>query len=409
MKKSVAFATFGCKLNQYESQLMTESLSNNYEIREFNQDCDIYIINSCAVTSKAAKESRNSAKISLKRNPGAVVFYTGCDVYLEKNLPDNVYLIGNSYKNNIKTAIENRLNDISENTKTYPLYTKINEFRGKNRAFVKVQEGCDNHCTYCIIPRLRGHQRDKNKYLILEEIKGLSDNGFEEIVLCGTNIGSYSHFKDLLREIEKSNLSARIRISSIEPMYVDKEFIDIIASGNFARHLHMPLQSGSDKILKLMARDYKCEDYEKTLDYADKKGIFVGTDIIVGFYGEDEAAFEETYNFVRSLPLVYAHIFSYSKREHTSAVNLKSRLERGPVVSARNRLLRELFKNKLKNRMKHFIGHTTDIVTEDTQIKIGGTTFYKALSSEYFPVLVKNKMKRCVVNIKKFDGEYAYI
>ena len=409
MKRSVAIATFGCKLNQYESQLMMESLSSDYEIRAFNQYCDIYIINSCAVTSKAAKESRNAAKAALKRNPDAMVFYTGCDVYIEERLPDNVYLIGNSYKNNIKAAIENRINDISEDTKNYPLYTKINKFRGKNRAFVKIQEGCNNHCTYCIIPRLRGHGRDKSKHLILEEIKGLINSGFEEIVLCGTDIGSYKHLKGLLREIDKSNLSARIRISSIEPMYVDRELIDIITSGNFARHLHMPLQSGSDKILRLMARNYKCRDYERIVDYASKKGIFVGTDIIVGFYGEDRSAFEETYNFVESLPLAYGHIFSYSKRDYTPAVNLKIGLERGPIVAGRNRLLKELFKDKLKHRMKNFIGHTTDIVVEDTQVKINNKTFYKAIASEYFPVLVKDKVKRSVFEIKKFDGEYAYI
>ncbi len=405
MKKASA-ATFGCKLNQYETRLMIEQLNSEYEFADFNSSCDLYIINSCAVTAKAAKESRQKAKKALKINPNATVIYTGCDSYLESDL--NAIVVGNSYKQNIKKALENRQTDIGENTKTYPINTTLNDYEGKSRAFVKIQEGCNNHCTYCIIPKLRGKERDKELELVIKEINTLEK--FPEIVLTGTNIGSYKRLKELLRRLGDFKSDMRIRISSIEPMYVDSELIDMIADGRFAKHLHIPLQSGSDKILKLMGRDYTTKKFETIVNECAKRGIFVGVDVIVGFYAEDDREFKKTYDFIDTLPVSFGHVFSYSKRPLTSAVNIGWKLERGPVVKERNAALKELFKKKFRESVRNMVGKKTGIIIEPTTIKRNSKTYYKAVASEYFTVLTQKKQQGIVeVKISSFDGEYAYI
>ena len=405
MKKASA-ATFGCKLNQYETRLMIEQLNSEYEFADFNSSCDLYIINSCAVTAKAAKESRQKAKKALKINPNATVIYTGCDSYLESDL--NAIVVGNSYKQNIKKALENRQTDVAENTKTYPINTTLNDYEGKSRAFVKIQEGCNNHCTYCIIPKLRGKERDKELELVIKEINTLEK--FPEIVLTGTNIGSYKRLKELLRRLGDFKSDMRIRISSIEPMYVDSELIDMIADGRFAKHLHIPLQSGSDKILKLMGRDYTTKKFETIVNECAKRGIFVGVDVIVGFYAEDDREFKKTYDFIDTLPVSFGHVFSYSKRPLTSAVNIGWKLERGPVVKERNAALKELFKKKFRESVRNMVGKKTGIIIEPTTIKRNSKTYYKAVASEYFTVLTQKKQQGIVeVKISSFDGEYAYI
>ncbi len=404
--KKASIATFGCKLNQYETQLMVEQLEDEYEFEDFSEKCDLYIVNSCAVTSKAAKESRNATKKAKKINKNAVIIYTGCDSYLEKNLDVNI--VGNSYKHRIKDVIKNSISDISDATKTYPINTKLTSFRDKSRAFIKIQEGCNNHCTYCIIPQLRGKERNKDMDIVLSEIANFNGK-FAEIVLTGTNIGSYENFKELLIRIDKMHLDLRVRISSIEPMYVDDELIDIIACGNFAKHIHIPMQSGDNKILRLMGRDYRVEDFQHIVERCHKKGIFVGTDVIVGFFGEDEESFRKTYDFIDSLPLTFGHVFTYSKRPNTPACSINMQLERGPVVKLRNAELTKLFKEKFKTAAMEMIGKKTTLVVEPTVILKNGKKFYRAVSSEYFPVLTdkfSNTLQEVVID--KFDGEYAY-
>ena len=403
----VAIVTFGCKLNQYETQLMVEQLKQeNIEIVDINDKADFFIINSCAVTSKASKEARMLAK---KLSKIGTVIYTGCDSYLEENLKGKVILVGNSYKNNIVKVIEEQFDDYSEETKYYLLNSTIHDFEGRSRAFVKIQEGCNNHCTYCIIPFLRGRERDKSKKLVLEEIKQLVKMGFKEIVLTGTNIGSYANFKELLKKISRIGNDFRVRISSIEPMYVDEELIDIVADLNFAKHLHIPLQSGSDKILKLMGRDYKKSDFERIVNYCHKKGIFVGTDVIVGFFGEDEGAFKETFEFLKDLPVSFGHVFSYSKRPFTPASRLKGSLPRGPVVRERNKILRDLFDKKRKESIKSLVGKELELIVETTKVKNERGEFFRALSSEYVKILVKNfKVGLVKCTLKDFDGMYGY-
>ncbi|WP_025270673.1 tRNA (N(6)-L-threonylcarbamoyladenosine(37)-C(2))-methylthiotransferase MtaB [Hippea sp. KM1] len=404
----IAIKTLGCKLNQYETQLMIEDLTKEgHQIVDFDESAHLYIVNSCAVTAKASKESRLLAKSAAKR--GRVV-YTGCDSYLEEKLKDRFILAGNSHKYRMAEFIKNPSSDISDATKTYPINRTLSQYTQKSRAFVKIQEGCDNHCTYCIIPFLRGRQRDKDRDAVLSEIKGLVRAGFSEIVLTGTNIGSYRDFKGLLRDIDALEGDFRVRISSIEPMYVDEEVVGIVSNGRFAKHLHIPLQSGSDAILRLMGRDYKKQQYEKIANQCHRMGIFLGCDIIVGFFGETDELFEETYGFVKDLPLSYAHVFSYSKRPNTPAYNLRLELPRGPVVRERNRRLRELFEKKKKDSIEQMIGKTVEFVIETTRVKTQHGEFYKGITSQYFPVLVdkyRDGLKKGI--LKKFDGRFGYV
>ena len=401
----VAIATFGCKLNQYETQLMIEQLQRNgYEVVGVDEEADFYIINSCAVTSKASKEARMLAK-RVKRK--GIVIYTGCDSYLEKKLEGDVILAGNSFKNSIVEVLKKQNANISEASKFYPLNSTITSFSEKSRAFVKIQEGCNNHCTYCIIPFLRGRERDKDESMVIEEIKRLSKS-YPEIVITGTNIGSYKNLKGLIEKISKIDGEFRVRISSIEPMYVDFELIDMIKdSTKISKHLHIPLQSGSEKLLKLMGRRYKKDRFRQIVEYCHKKGIFVGTDVIVGFYGEGEAEFKETYSFIEELPLSFGHVFSYSKRPFTPAERINLTLPKGPVVRERNRILRELFSKKTLESIKSLKGKEVEVVVEPTIVKTEKGEFFKAVSSEYVKVLVKS-FKKGLVKCRLVDASNGF-
>lgn len=402
----VAIATFGCKLNQYETQQMLEQLKNNgYEVVGIDEKADFYIINSCAVTSKASKEARMLAKRLKKRGK---VIYTGCDSYLEKKLEGEVILAGNSFKNSIVEVLKKGEVNVSEESKFYPINSTITSFSEKSRAFVKIQEGCNNHCTYCIIPFLRGKERDKDENTVIEEIKKLS-RSYPEIVITGTNIGSYKDLKGLVKKISEIEGEFRVRISSIEPMYVDFELIDIVADSRVSKHLHIPLQSGSEKLLKLMGRRYKKERFRQIVEYCHKKGIFVGTDVIVGFYGEGEAEFKETYSFIEELPLSFGHVFSYSRRPFTPAEKINLELPRGPVARERNRILRELFSKKTAESIKSLQGKEVEVVVEPTVVKTERGKFFKAVSSEYVKVLVKS-FKKGLVRCKLVDvsKEFGY-
>ncbi len=401
----VAIATFGCKLNQYETQLIIEQLQRNgYEVVGVDEEADFYIINSCAVTSKASKEARMLAK-RVKRK--GMVIYTGCDSYLEKKLEGDVILTGNSFKNSIVEVLKKQNANISEESKFYPLNSTITSFSEKSRAFVKIQEGCNNHCTYCIIPFLRGRERDKDESMVIEEIKRLSKS-YPEIVITGTNIGSYKNLKGLIEKISKIDGEFRVRISSIEPMYVDFELIDMIKdSTKISKHLHIPLQSGSEKLLKLMGRRYKKDRFRQIVEYCHKKGIFVGTDVIVGFYGEGEAEFKETYSFIEELPLSFGHVFSYSKRPFTPAERINLTLPKGPVVRERNRILRELFSKKTLESIKSLKGKEVEVVVEPTIVKTEKGEFFKAVSSEYVKVLVKS-FKKGLVKCRLVDASNGF-
>lgn len=405
--KKIAFYTFGCKTNQYETQIMKESVLKQFTIVDKNEYADIYVINTCAVTRSASDQARRCLRKLQRQNPNAHIIYTGCDSYLigetDYLTSPNIHIVGNSYKNDIISALS-CTKDTSLQTKTYSI-EKCASSWDKSRPFVKIQEGCENFCTYCVVAHLRGKQRSKDEAVVLDEIKSFANQGFHEIVLTGTNIGSYMDLKQLLRKINHLGLDFRVRLSSIEPMYVDDELIDIISDGKFAKHLHIPLQSASNRILELAKRHYTSKDFEKIVNYASLKGIFLGTDIIVGFEESDED-FLETYNFVKNSDITYAHIFTYSHRPFTKEAFYSID---NSVLKERSLKLKELINSKFKQKMYEFVGKDTQIVSLKKCIALDNQEFNLSLASQYFKVLTKiDKPGLIEGKITKFDGVYAY-
>ncbi|MGE4546445.1 MAG: MiaB/RimO family radical SAM methylthiotransferase [Desulfurella sp.] len=405
--KTIAFYTFGCKTNQYETQVMKESVLKQFKIVDKNEYADIYVINTCAVTKPASDQARQLLRKLQKQNPNAHIIYTGCDSYLIDKVDylasRNVHIVGNSYKNDILSALS-CTRDTSLQTKTYSIEKCLSSW-DKSRPFIKIQEGCENFCTYCVVAHLRGKQRSKDEALVLDEIKSFVNQGFHEIVLTGTNIGSYKDLKQLLKKINQLELDFRVRLSSIEPMYVDNELIDIISDGKFAKHLHIPIQSASNRILELAKRHYTSVDFEKIVNYASLKRIFLGTDIIVGFEESDED-FLETYNFLQNNDITYAHVFTYSHRPFTR----KTFYSRdNSVLKERSLKLKELINNKFKQKMREFVGKSTEIVSINKRIALDNQEFNLSLASQYFKVLTKiDKPGLIEGKITKFDGVYAY-
>lgn len=405
--KTIAFYTFGCKTNQYETQIMKESVLKEFKVVDKNESADIYVINTCAVTKSASDQSRQYLRKLQRKNPHAHIIYTGCDSYLINEtdylVSNNVHIVGNSYKNDILNALS-CTRDTSSKTKTYSIEKRVSLW-DKSRPFVKIQEGCENFCTYCVVAHLRGKQRSKDESIVLDEIKNFAHQGFNEIVLTGTNIGAYNDLKKLLRKINQLDLDFRVRLSSIEPIYVDYELIDIISDGKFAKHLHIPLQSASNRILELSKRNYTSEDFERIVNYASYKGIFVGTDIILGFE-ESQKDFFETYDFVKNNDITYAHIFTYSHRPFTKQVSCTID---ALVLKERSIKLKELINNKFKKKMYEFVGKDTQIVALQKRITVDNQEFNLSLASQYFKVLTKiNEPGLNEGKITKFDGKYAY-
>ncbi len=405
--KKIAFYTFGCKTNQYETQQMLESVKDQLVIANQNEFADIYVINSCTVTQAACDQSRHMLRKLQRQNPHAHIIYTGCDSYLiDKNnylQSPNVHIVGNKYKTNILSALSCAI-DIELKTKNYDINQTISVWT-KSRPFVKIQEGCENFCSYCVVAHTRGKQRSKDEALVLQEIKHFVKNGFSEIVLTGTNLGSYTNLKELLISIDQLKYDFRVRLSSIEPMYVDNELIDIIAHGKFAKHLHVPLQSASNKILQLARRHYTRSDYEKIVNYASKKGIFLGTDIIVGF-NETQEDFLETYNFIENNDITFAHIFTYSYRQFTKPIEYCASPD---ILKERSNKLKRLINKKFRHKLHQFVGKNTQIVVQQKSIKMPDGAFYIAISSEYFKVLTKTYTHGLIEGkITQFDGTYAY-
>ncbi|MBP7497060.1 MAG: tRNA (N(6)-L-threonylcarbamoyladenosine(37)-C(2))-methylthiotransferase MtaB, partial [Bacteroidales bacterium] len=359
MKKKIAFYTLGCKLNFAETATISRNFNKiDFDIVKFKDIADIYVINSCLVTKEAEKKSRSAVRQAYKRNPKAVIAIIGCYSELKpdelKKIEEATLILGNKDKFNLKVYIDNLNKEKNKNFRPdefIPAYS-IDE---RTRAFVKIQDGCNYYCTYCIVPFARGVSRSAAPNLIINITNELSKKGISEIILTGVNIGDY-RFKnndyssnsvnkeykltDLLIELEKSNIK-RFRLSSIEPDLLKDEIIDFIAqSQHFTPHFHIPLQSGSDKILKLMNRRYDSSFFISKITKIINKipDCLIALDVIVGFPGETDEDFDVTYNFIKDLPVAYCHIFPYSEREFTKATAFSGSVD----ISIRKQRLKSL-------------------------------------------------------------------
>ncbi|MDP8260044.1 MAG: tRNA (N(6)-L-threonylcarbamoyladenosine(37)-C(2))-methylthiotransferase MtaB [Candidatus Gygaella obscura] len=370
----VRFHTFGCKVNQYETQLMREIFASA-GIKEDNaKNSDYIVVNGCSVTARAQRNSIMSVKKTLKTNPNATIIAAGCFVEFDSNsinaLSKDIILLKNNQKKHVlsKIGIKDKVS-----------LATITKFAGHSRAFVKVQDGCNNFCSYCIVPFLRGRSRSKRVSCVLKEIKGLVVNGYKEIVLTGVCLGDYG--KDLkekrdlaylLRKILEIKGEFRIRLSSIEPNDINMEIIDIVKnSARICRHLHIPLQSGDDKVLSLMNRHYTVKDYLFKVDKIRTKipDIAISTDIIVGFPHEDKKSFLNSVKFIRQLKPMRMHVFPYSKRPRTRAGQIYDGSLKTEEVNERKQILLQIASDCAIKYRKSFLNKKLEVLVESRNDK----------------------------------------
>ena len=362
---TVALTTLGCKLNFSETSTISRQFKNvGYSIVRFDQFSDIYVINTCSVTENADKQFKSYVSKALKINQDAFIIAIGCYAQLKPEELANVNGVDLVLGSKEKFKILDYLNDFKKNQSSKIHSCEISEtnfYRSsfsigdRTRSFLKVQDGCDYKCTYCTIPLARGISRSDKLDNILRAAKEISDSGIKEIVLTGVNIGDYGKgefgnknhkntFLELVTALDKVDGISRVRISSIEPNLLSNDIINFVSnSKKFVPHFHIPMQSGSDTILKLMKRRYLSKLYRDRINHVKQvmPNACIGADVIVGFPGESEKEFMETYNFIKSLDLSYLHVFTYSERDNTEAIGLNNVVPSN-IRSKRSKLLRAL-------------------------------------------------------------------
>ena len=418
--KSVGILTLGCKVNTYESEyVMNELKKAGYEIKDFDDVCDVYIINTCTVTNQSDAKSRKMIRQAIKRNPHACVVAMGCFIAANPDLSiDGLdILIGNKDKSKIVELLDEYFDKKEILNRQYTGRLKefedmyISSFPGRTRAFVKIQDGCDNFCSYCIIPFVRGKCRSKEEDKVIEEIEALVGNGYKEIVLTGIHTGSYgvdleTSFAHLLKRIIKIDGLLRLRISSIEVTELNEEVLDVLRESKIlVDHLHIPLQAGSDEILKAMNRKYDLDYYFKKIDEirSIRPNIAISTDVIVGFPGEDEELFLKTIDTCRKVGFSKIHVFPYSERKGTASARMDGKIDQG-IIKERARRLIEVSKELEILYMKRFIGCEVEVLIEET---IDGYSY--GHTGNYLAVKVLGEVPHnTMVKVVIHDIEYPY-
>ena len=379
--RSVGVLTLGCKVNTYESEYVINELKKaGYEIKEFDDVCDAYIINTCTVTNSSDNKSKKMIRQAIKRNPNACVVAMGCFIAANPDYHEDGLDI--TIGNKDKSKIVELLDEYFKNKELLQLqYTGrlkefedmyINDFPGRTRAFVKIQDGCDNFCTYCIIPFVRGKCRSKEEQKVVEEITDLVNNGYKEVVLTGIHTGSYgvdleTNFAHLLNRLVKIKGLERLRISSIETTELNEEVLDVLRNSKvLVDHLHIPIQAGSNEILKAMNRKYDLDYFfNKIAEIRSiRPEISISTDVIVGFPGESEELFKTTIDTCKKLEFSKLHVFPYSERRGTASSRMDGKLDNS-VKKDRARRLIEVSKDLEINYMKKFIGREVEVLVEE--------------------------------------------
>ncbi|MDB0006466.1 tRNA (N(6)-L-threonylcarbamoyladenosine(37)-C(2))-methylthiotransferase MtaB [Flavobacteriales bacterium] len=386
-QSTVAFYTQGCKLNFSETSSISRQLVNEgYQKVDFKDKADIYVINTCSVTENADKECKRIVRTALKTSPKAFVVIVGCYAQLKPEQISEIDGVDLVLGATEKFKLNHYLNDLSKKETTEIHSCEIDDANffvdaysigDRTRAFLKVQDGCDYKCTYCTIPLARGISRSDKLENVINNAKSISDKGIQEIVLTGVNIGDYGKgefgnkkhehtFLDLVKELDEVNGINRLRISSIEPNLLKNETINFVANSKaFVPHFHIPLQSGSDEILKKMKRRYLTDLYTDRVSYIKSlmPHCCIGVDVIVGFPGETEEHFLETYNFLNELDISYLHVFSYSERANTEAAEMDNPIDKG-IRHKRSKMLRVLSAKKKRHFYEQQIGSTRDVIFE---------------------------------------------
>ncbi|MGI8951633.1 MAG: tRNA (N(6)-L-threonylcarbamoyladenosine(37)-C(2))-methylthiotransferase MtaB [Chitinophagaceae bacterium] len=385
-QRTVAFHTLGCKLNFSETSTLSRMLeTDGFEKKQFDDLADIYVINTCSVTDNADKECRQIVRKIQRKSPESLVVITGCYAQLKPKeiaeIPGVDLVLGAAEKFNIS----NHLQELSKNNSAKICSCDIEEvndfhssfsFSERTRAFLKVQDGCNYNCSFCTIPLARGKSRSDSIENVIFNAEKLAENGVKEIVLTGVNLGDFGPsqtlpkgkgFFDLIKQLDKIEGIERFRISSIEPNLLTNEIIEFVAnSKKFMPHFHIPLQSGSNKILGLMRRRYKRELYAEKIHHIKTlmPHCAIGVDVIVGFPSETDEDFKQTFCFLENLDISYLHVFTYSERDNTKALEIKLVVPLR-IRHERNKILRSMSYNKMQQFIEHNKNETRKVLFED--------------------------------------------
>lgn len=396
--------TLGCKVNSYESNFMKEALvKNGFSFCNLNEKCDILILNTCTVTDTSDKKSLKEVRRLKRENPNAILVVCGCSVQNDKTKYDDLginILMGNINKSNIVSIIEKYLDDKTPveylaKTRDLPFENMEVDISDHTRAYIKIEDGCDNFCSYCIIPFVRGKKRSKDFSLVLREVEHLANNGYKEIVLTGIDTGGYESngkdLTDLIHEMSKVNGIERIRQSSIEITQINDKFINELKNNNkICDHIHIPLQSGSDSILKLMNRKYDLKYFFDKIDMirSVRPDISITTDVIVGFPGETDEMFLETMETCKKINFSKIHAFPYSERKGTKASMMDGKVPES-VKHERVKKLLELSDSLEKSYYDKFKGKNKDVLIEEVN-EFGS----KGHTSNYLMVHTNEKLQK---------------
>ena len=430
--KKVSFYTLGCKVNQYETNAMTQKFQEaGYEIVNMNDDiADIYIVNTCTVTNMSDRKSRQVLRRLKDKNQDAIVVAVGCYAQVAKKeleeMPEIDIALGNEEKKDIVQYVErfieekNKLIEIDDieaqrefNDMGQITYTE------KTRAVIKIQDGCNQFCSYCIIPYARGRVRSRNQESVLEEITQIAKKGIKEVVITGIHVASYGRdfqnengLIELLEKINSIEGISRIRLGSLEPKIITEEFMQrLVKLEKMCHHFHLSLQSGCDETLKRMNRKYTTTDITEIIERLRRyyNDVILTTDIIVGFPDETEEEFNKTYEFLKQEKLYKMHVFQYSPRKGTRAAGMPNQVD-GNIKEARSKKLIELSNENQLYYNKKLIGQTVEVLFEDKEVQ-NGVTYYKGHTQNY--ILVKyetsEELENSFKEVEVLEAENEYV
>ncbi|MFP4021094.1 MAG: tRNA (N(6)-L-threonylcarbamoyladenosine(37)-C(2))-methylthiotransferase MtaB [Halanaerobium sp.] len=428
MSKKAAFYTLGCKVNQYETEAVIDIfIDNGYQIVDFSEKADVYIVNSCTVTNEAARKTRQIARRAKRSSPESIVAIVGC---YTQAFPEEVseieeidFIMGSNNKADILDKAEEMLagNSVDYEVKEYRELKEYEQLELKRlsnttRANVKIEDGCNQFCSYCIIPYARGPVRSRKQEDVVEEIKRLSQQGVKEIILTGTHLGAYGSengdnkaLTQLMCRLTELDELKRVRLSSIEGTEIDQEMMDLVAEEDiFCPHLHLPLQSGSDQILEAMNRPYTVEEFKQTIAELRERipNLAVTTDVIVGFPGETEKTFSETLKVVKELAFSKVHVFPYSAREGTPAAEMEQ--INGNIIKEYSKKMRLVNEALMLDYQQDFIGQVKEVLVEE--VRDNQTDLLTGYTDNYLKVLFEgsDELKNKLVQVKLKESLDAY-
>ncbi|MBS7196434.1 MAG: tRNA (N(6)-L-threonylcarbamoyladenosine(37)-C(2))-methylthiotransferase MtaB [Eubacterium sp.] len=417
MNKKIAFITLGCKVNLYDTEAMAELFTEKgYEVVDFEEYADVYLINTCTVTNLGDKKSRQMIRRAKRINPNSVVVATGCYAQVASEEVAKIeginIVIGTKNRSEIVETVENyvdengvvnNVSDIMGEKEFEPL--QISRLTNRTRAYIKIQEGCNRYCTYCIIPYARGPIRSRKPEEVIEEVKKLAENGFKEVVLTGIHVASYGldlgniTLADIIEKVHSVNGIERIRFSSMEPLAIDDDFVARMAKlPKVCDHYHLSLQSGCNRTLKRMNRKYNAEQYAEACERLRNAfpNVAITTDIIVGFPDETEEDFKESLAFAKKMKLDKIHTFPYSPKKGTPAAKMKNQIS-GDVKSQRSKEMIALSDKMNIDFLNNNIGKTVPVLFEDME-----NGFWQGHTTNYIKVLVKSdeNLNNKIVDVK---------